>query len=490
MQPNYEQLSLSGETSRIKQTEVECKITAPTDVKSVIAVTGTASSIGEEIVGGEIRYSGRAIFYVLYQSPEGNLEKAECGVEFSDRAEKGDAVSSVKYVVYSVTGEEAVYKNGGYYVQALVTAEIAEGVECDANALVGGDDLLCDYGDVDIMTVVGENKSTMQVEEEFELGYPVKDILTHSAEASVSEVQSGIGAIILDGAVYLSLTIVRGDENGTICKEHRTIPFRLEMDMSAAAPAMSALSVIGVKKSAFKVVVDEEKGASNVIASFDLDAFGRVSEDKTITLVRDAYSVKNEISLSSATARQTCPVGGYIISEKIAGATDFEFDGNSEVVTVVGERAESLTLNAEKNKVTGVIAAVAVEKGEEGYSGKRVILPFELPFNGKTETGYKISASIENFNYRIRGGLDFEATLKINVTEIIDNSFGVVSGIEVGAEKEEKTNAISVYIARGNDTLWDVCKELGMPAEKITALNPEISFPLSGEERIVIYRNL
>ena len=490
MQPNYEKLTLSGETSKIKQTEVECKITAPTDIKSVIAVTGTASSIGEEAVGGEIRYSGRAIFYVLYQSTDGNLEKAECGVEFSDRAEKDENANSVKYVRYSVSGEEAVYKNGVYYVQAIVTAEIAEGVDCSVSALVGGEDLLCDYNNVDIRTVTGENKATMQVEEEFELNYPVKDIMTHSAEACLSEVQSGIGVIILDGAVYLSLTVVRGDENATVCKERKTIPFRLEMDMSAASPAMRAQSAANVKKSAFKVVVDEEKGVSSVVASFDIDAFGSVFEDKTATVVRDAYSAKNEIALSFEKAIQTFPSGGYIISEKIAGATDYDFGDNGEIVTLVGERVESLSLNAEKNRITGVIAAIAVEKGEDGYRGKRVMLPFELPFNGNAETGYGINAAIENFGYRIRGGLDIEANLKISVTEITSTSFGVVSGIEVGDEKEEKHSAISVYIAKGNDTIWDVCKELGMPAEKITALNPDISFPLSGTERIVIYRNL
>ena len=86
--------------------------------------------------------------------------------------------------------------------------------------------------------------------------------------------------------------------------------------------------------------------------------------------------------------------------------------------------------------------------------------------------------------------VEFEANLKICVTEGCNTAYELITDIAVGEDKQAKTNAISVYIARENDTLWDVCKELGVSKEKITELNPDVQFPLSGSERIIIYRNI
>ncbi len=97
---------------------------------------------------------------------------------------------------------------------------------------------------------------------------------------------------------------------------------------------------------------------------------------------------------------------------------------------------------------------------------------------------------MESFNYRVRAFAEFEAVLRINVMECSEVRFHAVTDITVGAEKTPKDNAISVYIARGNDTLWEVCKELGVSAEKIAELNPDVKFPLCGSERIIVYRNI
>jgi LysM repeat protein len=47
-----------------------------------------------------------------------------------------------------------------------------------------------------------------------------------------------------------------------------------------------------------------------------------------------------------------------------------------------------------------------------------------------------------------------------------------------------------VYIPKNQDTLWELSKSLGVSEEDIMALNPDLSFPLSGDERIIIYREI
>ena len=41
-----------------------------------------------------------------------------------------------------------------------------------------------------------------------------------------------------------------------------------------------------------------------------------------------------------------------------------------------------------------------------------------------------------------------------------------------------------------NEDLWSLAKRLSVCPEQLVSTNPELQFPLTGEERIVIYRQL
>ena len=113
-----------------------------------------------------------------------------------------------------------------------------------------------------------------------------------------------------------------------------------------------------------------------------------------------------------------------------------------------------------------------------------------VSLNVRPDGNYTVKAVIEGFNYRARSSVDFEAVIRFCFTEYSNQSFDAITGLEIGDEKVENSNAISVYVASKNDTLWDVCKHLGVSAEVISELNPEVSFPLTGNERLIVYRTL
>ena len=56
------------------------------------------------------------------------------------------------------------------------------------------------------------------------------------------------------------------------------------------------------------------------------------------------------------------------------------------------------------------------------------------------------------------------------------------------SERNKPTCAISVYLPEKGDELWDICKRLGLREDEITANNPDLVFPLTGNERIIVYR--
>lgn len=51
-------------------------------------------------------------------------------------------------------------------------------------------------------------------------------------------------------------------------------------------------------------------------------------------------------------------------------------------------------------------------------------------------------------------------------------------------------SAISVYIPAEGEDLWTVSKKLNACPEAIMQYNPDLTFPLTGGERILIYRQI
>ena len=63
-----------------------------------------------------------------------------------------------------------------------------------------------------------------------------------------------------------------------------------------------------------------------------------------------------------------------------------------------------------------------------------------------------------------------------------------VKDVKITGEKVLCDSAISVYIAHENEGLFPLAKRLNVSPEQLVLLNPDLEFPLSGKERIVVYR--
>jgi hypothetical protein len=59
-----------------------------------------------------------------------------------------------------------------------------------------------------------------------------------------------------------------------------------------------------------------------------------------------------------------------------------------------------------------------------------------------------------------------------------------------GEKKALGCGAIGIYVARRDETLWDVSKVLLVSPEEIMRQNPSLTTPLNGDEKITVYRQV
>ncbi len=499
IEPIYEELNLKSDLKKLfGETKIECNTGISTDdAVRILAISSKATVGSEEIVGEQFNCSCTAIFCMVFRDSNGNLRKAECGTEFSSRMPISGVSPSCKTKT-SVTIKKVTADTSGSTVMlnAICSLETELTDQVKINALVGGEDLILRKTDIKIAKEVIVKKSVYPVEEEFELGYSVEEVLLHDANAIITASQCGVGSIICDGEIILSLSLLQKIQNSDILKETRIIPFRLETECLDAMPVCPVAAFATVKSVKLDITVDETTGKSKALATVQLEISGSYYEETEKQLVCDAYSSACEVRTDKKEFSFTVPVDEKSNENKILarGAFPNTLDAgtrltccSAEKITLTGVRAENTVINVE-----GVIECVAFCKDiESRIFAVQLAAPFSTSVEVDVgENDYNLEAVICELTGRIVSLEEFElaATVKFRTRTTKKQKICVLTEVEAGEEKRLNESAISVYIPMAGEELWDVAKRLNVCPDAITAVNGDLAFPLTGEERIVIYR--
>lgn len=482
-------------TDRIK---VECRTDVPAEsVARIINVSACVNVSGGTSVSGKLGYGGTITFFICYENSEGRVEKCECGAEFTGAVEsekitetaRARLVSEVLKAEASLTGVKL-----SAIASVLVTAEI---FECESvSALTGGSDVIAEKGETSYIRSYGVRETTYAAEEEFELNYRADEVIEHRAEAVVTAVQCGMGSVIADGEAYISLIFLQSGDKKDIIRENRTIPFRIEIECDDAMPDFFATARVQVRSLKTEISVDEERETSLVLCSLSLKAVGEAFSEEKREIAEDAFSLTEELDLKRA---EEC---GYSerevrsISACAGGRANIEeIPARSYVFAACGESAEitESTFSDGTIKVTGVLSANGIFKEEDGrIFSRRAEVPFELSLEcalgDDEEYDIAVCATRAAMREVSLTEADLEAELVFTVYPRKRYKICCISSAKSVGEKAECDSAISVYIPVKGEELWSLAKRLNVAPENLVATNKDLQFPLTGEERIVVYR--
>ncbi len=500
IEPIFEKISLSGKRQVVNEpVRVECKTMVATDlISEVLSVSSSALALGCEEKEGQIKYEGRAIFYICYLSTDGEVRKTECSSDFTGLIKDERIKASCKATCYAdalKTDFDLTSASLGVSATVKVRAELLENIEI--NALAGGTNIVVDNAEISFSKSYGVKESVYPIEEDFEISCEIKEVLCHRASASITAVQCGVGSVIVDGQIYLSVIALQNTEKSSIIKEVRVIPFRNEMEYEEAMPNVWATASVVEKGLKTDVLVDQETGKSKVTVSLNLCFTGEVWTGEERTVVRDAFSVTDDIELIKEQAQVYIPSESECLTVGFNGrASTNELPVGVTLFAVGNERVEvvSSEIVGGKVKVSGVVTATGYFSDGEGKPFTRkleTVFEKELDchFNGELDC---IRARAERVTARLISATEVELDgelifiLRSRQTAVID----CIKDIKSVGEKAENPHAISVYIAMENEELWSLSKRLNVCPDSLVETNPDLTFPLTGEERIVIYRKL
>lgn len=464
------------------QSIVEIKFTEQ-DMGEIVAVHPQVSLSSAEVSSGRINYGGRLICTVVY-AEGANLCRVQKGAEFSHHADN-DNLAPAQICDCALSCEHTrVRREGSFYIVSVVIgAKISVSDSAGRSYIQSLDGAIVRREEGKLFNAVGFSGES-EVDDDFNL--VATDILVPSAQPMVLNCVVRSGFVEVSGEIYLSLLAVR---EGSPVALDRVIPFKAELSCERAIVPSPANCRAEIKDMTVDCKVNEERGKCDVNFNATLAISGTFYEEEEVSFISDAFSAENELKLNFSEEQCHVCTDVKVYSERVSGlcASKAKLDYTCAFLAAALPLADyTRTPSGVDGSVT---ATLFFEQGGEVRTTE-VNLPFSVSLSGLNSAHGDITVAVLGMSMRQRaeGECEAEAVLKIAVVDGQLHNVRYLTGAEEGEKKVVNDSAISVHIPAVGDGLWETAKKLGCAPESIQQTNPELNFPLTGKERILIFR--
>ncbi len=481
--------------------KVECKADAPEKGTEILTTLPFVSPLETVSLDGQLTYKGKLILTVVYMTDNG-VKNVECATEFSSSI-KDEKITPFTHVRTKTTVLKTELPDFTGNISASIT------IKCDfelfeqgeISYVCGGDGIVLKKDVVNAFYLEDVKTSDVYVDEDFTLNYPVKNMLLHNESIYPVGVNAGVDCIIIDGEAVISTYLLQKEENNDIIKEVRTLPFKVEVPFDGIMPKKACHTCLQLKSARYDVVVEEETNKTTVNVGLDLSVTAYLFNEQTCQLPLDAFSVEKELAIKNCERCLDKFSNNKALTLKFNErvALSPEPEAGARILFTLPEEF-NITDYTFSNDVLTIDAVIFAKTVIKDFDGIIKTIPYKFLVElsqkidnvDKNETILSVDGFLTDINSRLVTLSEAECygNIKVFVKFKSNNTICYVEDIAETGVKQQKTNAISVYIALKGENLWDLAKRLNIPPDDVIKLNPELEFPLSGDERIIIYRQM
>ncbi len=467
----------------------ELNLEAGTEVISVNAESNIASC---EALDKELRVGVCTVFRVIYKDAEGKLDVKEVRTDAMKIIQNPD-INPTTEAVLDATAKNSQYlatatgkatanvEISGWFVKENVLSFMSSDVEnvyCRTETFSVENPVLLKGGS---LTVTNSDEARM----------PVKKVLESRAAAVINNVYPSDGTYRIEGELTLRIAAVA--DNDQFINQSFTHPFGTEI----SDESVKSDSVLDAEAKAVSCEVTVTENDARIFISDVKINFRVCSVQKSeIEGVTDCYSVTNEIAVTSENAKMDSYFCYRTVRDK-SSCSVIPGGMINELCCVLNPTVTEVTVASEEKGLTvqGVISADLLYIDENNVCKSfKAEIPFatdfakDYPCDGYDEP----SVTVTNLSCRLRTGSEIEITAEFALTlrGVSEKTVTMISTVETGAEKEADDYAISLYIVRPGETLWDVAKALNTDEDTLLKLNEDLKIPLTGGEKILVYKEL
>lgn len=474
----------------ISRSVVESRFPQSSDITEIIAVEPQVCTLSCEVADGRVNYGGKIVLTIVYSDEEGKLCRMQKGVEFSHHFDDEDFAPAQTGVCSLKCDKVSTRRDGSSFViSAVVAANICVYEQGERNYVTTAEGAYVKCEELNFCSVVTFSGES-EVEDDFEADSLI-DVLIPCAKAVVLSAECGTGDVDISGEIYLSLFAMR--RQSPVCIE-RIIPFKTTVPCDDASVGVNAVARVEISDLNLTANVNEEKGKCNLSFSCTISVNGWFTSLRTESVAIDAFSADNRLSLTFANENNLICREIKVYSENVKGlaATKSKLGYDCQFCAAVLPVAE-VEYNALEGGAEGAVSCLLIYLQGGEIKSTEVTLPVSVALKGAAQGGQNVSLDVAvngiSVKLKAEGEAEAAANLKICATVCDNNGCSYISAMEEGESIVPNDCAVSVFLPAAGDGLWDVAKKLNKSPSDVLVCNPELSFPLNGKERILIYRS-
>ncbi len=458
------------------------------DVDRILNVSLDSKVIECQALLGEIKVTARLDYNVMYlgnggydsyQSQQDISFSVKCDMMTEEATIFGKlVVNECNYKYKKSLKVTSVCSFGGYYInpcQCEVLDSQQEGIHTKTSI-------------IPFENIEKINGMVTTISNSNEMRMSLSKILDKYAVATINNVFVNESSYQVEGEVNIKMNVT--NDSDLLIMQSLSLPFSAEVE----AESLEEGNRIELDCQINSCMLNIDENNNKIVNSeIDIDIFGVRIESKEIELITDCYSTTENLICES----QECEFDTNYCYKSYRDKLNQYNKFNEEITEICGLCTPVISCAMSENSrqsVEGVVTTNLLYIGEGDYvKVKEITLPFITNISKEScDIDIKPSAVVTNYYAKIRTAQEVEITMEIVVyirgkeTTMVES----IVDIELGEPKEIDDIAITLYIVKNKETIWDVAKQLNTEEATLINQNPELKLPLKGGERLLMYKEL
>ena len=332
----------------------------------------------------------------------------------------------------------------------------------------------------------------------FETRDSISKILCHDCYFNPTNTVARDGSIYIEGKLYSKLLYETQENEKTIKKELcDTFNIATEVPCENISTGCELELSFKIDKSKENITTDIEDDNSVITIQNNIKICGACFKDMCVELVDDLFCCDHELDLSMAEREFLHINKSEKFSDKIYGEitltdTETAIDDIVANLNIVPEITNTYIKN-NSLVIEGIISShLAYIDENKDCMHKQTELPFVL--NTKIEVNsvenIHVNISIEDCRVKSKRGtiVEFEYLVEIVLHSYIKEKKTIIDNISLGKSVDFSGYDYQIFLAKPNESMWDLCKRIKISPEKLVETNKNLPLVMNGGEKIVIKR--